>query len=431
MDLHGFSGKRICVAISGGADSVALLHYLKTVEKEHGYTLCAVHCEHGIRGEESVEDMRFVQAFCARLGVTLYTFAEDCPARAKRDKESLETTARNFRRESFSSLILDGKADVIATAHHTGDEAETVLFRIARGSSLTGVGGIAEQSGYIIRPFLYRTKEEILEYAEKNGLDYREDKTNADTRYARNKIRHEVLPKLEETVGGATENIARFARLATEDDALLYEYANGLVTQTDGEYLVAFCERKPLFRRACLTALKGLGVNRDYTALHLEQAFALQALQRGAKLDFPQGVQAEKTENGVAFRKKIEQIYPEKKAEKAFGEYFDGGAYIVRVSEICPKNKEFLRVDRDKIPQTAVFRFRKEGDSLDRFGGGRKSLKKFFNEKKLPVKEREYLPLIAEKESGEVYAVCGVEISERVKITDETKRVLYIVTEKK
>ncbi|MBQ8229254.1 MAG: tRNA lysidine(34) synthetase TilS [Clostridia bacterium] len=431
MQLRDFSGKKICVAVSGGADSVALLHYLKTAEKQYGYTLCAVHCEHGIRGEESVADMRFVQELCKGWEVPLYTFAEDCPARSKRDKESLETAARNFRRESFSSLVLGGKADFIATAHHAGDEAETVLFRIARGASLTGAGGIAERSGYMIRPFLSWTKEEILEYVKKNALEYREDKTNADTRYARNKIRHEVLPKLEETVGGAAENIARFARLATEDDELLYEYANGLITETGGEYLVAFSEKKPLFRRACLTALKGLGADRDYTALHLQQAYALQDLRRGAKLDLPQEIEAERTENGVVFRKKTAWVAPERTAEQPFGEYFDGGAYTVRVSEICPKNGEFLRVDGDKIPQTAVFRFRKEGDKIERFGGGGKSLKKFFNEKKIPVKEREYLPLIAEKESGEVYAVCGVEISEKVKVRGETERVLYIVTEKK
>lgn len=431
MKLHGFLGKRICVAVSGGADSVALLHYLKTAEKEHGYTLCAVHCEHGIRGEDSVADMRFVQSLCADLGVPLYTFVEDCPARAKREKESLETSARNFRRECFSALIVDGKADFIATAHHAGDEAETVLFRIARGTSLTGASGIAEQNGYYIRPFLGWTKKEILEYTEKNGLSYREDTTNADTRYARNKIRHEVLPRLEETVRGASENIAKFARLATEDDALLYEYAGELVTERNGEYLVAFSDKKPLFRRACLTALKGLGVDRDYTALHLEKAYALQGLQRGAKLDFPQEIEAERKENGIVFRKKSAWIAPEKANEQRFGEYFDGGAYIVRVSEICPEDKEYLRIDGDKLPQTAVFRFRKEGDKIERFGGGGKSLKKFFNEKKIPVKEREYLPLLAEKENGEVYAVCGVEISEKVKVTGDTKRVLYIVTDRK
>ena len=102
MDLSEFSGKKICVALSGGVDSVTLLHILRARRIADGFSLCAVHCEHGIRGEDSVADMRFVQSLCADLGVPLYTFVEDCPARAKREKESLETSARNFRRECFS-----------------------------------------------------------------------------------------------------------------------------------------------------------------------------------------------------------------------------------------------------------------------------------------------------------------------------------------
>lgn len=431
MQLQDFSGKTICVAVSGGADSVALLHYLKTSEKEYGYTLCALHCEHGIRGAESVEDMQFVQRLCKAWEVPLFLFVEDCPKRAKREKTSLETAARNFRQEKYNGLLGEGKADFIATAHHSADEAETVLFRIARGASLTGAGGITAQRGNVIRPFLRWSKRDILEYIQKHSLEYRTDSTNADTRYARNKIRHEVLPRLEETVCGATENIARFAMLATEDDALLYEYANGLITLENGEYFLSFSEKKPLFRRACLIALKGLGLEKDYTALHLEQAYGLQSLQRGAKLDFPQGVEAEKQEKCVVFRKKTESARPEKNQPQGFGGYFDGGMYTVRVEKTCPKTGGYLRLDGDKLPATAVFRFRKEGDSIDRFGGGTKTLKKFFNEKKLPKTEREYLPLIAEKDSGEVYAVCGVEISEKVKITDETKNTLYIITERK
>ena len=102
LNLQDFSGKHICVAISGGVDSVSLLHYLKGLEKDYGYALCAVHCEHGIRGEESLADARFVEEFCLQQGVPLYAFSEDCPARAKRDKQSLETAARAFRQDCFS-----------------------------------------------------------------------------------------------------------------------------------------------------------------------------------------------------------------------------------------------------------------------------------------------------------------------------------------
>ena len=264
MDLRNFSNKRICVAVSGGVDSVTLLHYLKSCERECGYSLSAVHCEHGIRGEESLADMRFAEELCKAWGVPLFIFSEDCPARAKREKESLETAARNFRYESFTSLAEGNKVDFVALAHHKNDEAETVLFRLARGTSLTGVGGMAEMNGYLLRPLLSWTRAEIVEYAVKNNLSWREDQTNKETDATRNKLRLEVLPKLEEAVPGAAENLVRFASLASEDDALLYEYAEKLLLleETDGETLVsvAFRDKKPLFRRACLLALKTLGV---------------------------------------------------------------------------------------------------------------------------------------------------------------------------
>ena len=172
-------------------------------------------------------------------------------------------------------------------------------------------------------------------------------------------------------------------------------------------------------------------MEKDYTALHLEQAYGLQSLQRGAKLDFPQGVEAERLEKGLVFRKKRVCVLPKKAEPQGVCRYFDGGGYTVRLEKTCPISGAYLRLDGDKLPSSAVFRFRKEGDSIQRFGGGRKTLKKFFNEKKLDKHAREYLPLIAEKDSCEVYAVCGVEISEKVKITDETTNILYIITEKK
>ncbi len=441
MKLHDYKGKRICVAVSGGVDSTALLHYLKQQEKTCGYTLSAVHCEHGIRGEESVADMRFVQETCTLWSVPLFLFTEDCPKKAEREKTSLETAARNFRYACFEKLLSRGDVDYIATAHHVCDEAETVLFRIARGSGLAGASAMHGGREKYIRPFLDWKKEEICSYAKENGVSYREDYTNFQTDVTRNKLRLTVLPLLEQAVPNATENIARFARIAAEDERFLLNMSkkllSGQLENDEKRITVAFCEEKPLFNRACLFAMKTLGVTHDYTSVHLDGLFALQSSERGAYLTLPKALIAEKQTTGIVFRIGKERENPiEKPMEKPFNENgFDGGMYAVNVFSAPPMADmyvgEVLRIDADAVPDTAVFRFRKEGDELQKFGGGTKSLKKFFNEKKIPVEMRAFLPLIAEKDSNTVYAVCGVEIADNLKITKDTKRILYIALQKK
>ncbi|MBE7077871.1 MAG: tRNA lysidine(34) synthetase TilS [Clostridiales bacterium] len=429
MKLDGFFGKKICVAVSGGVDSVCLLHYMKSQEKPYGYHLCAVHCEHGIRGEESLLDARFVEELCKEWDIPLYTFSADCPTRAEREKVSLETAARNFRKEIFKGLIEEKTADYIATAHHKNDEAETVLFRLARGTSLSGVGGMSAMNGYMIRPFLDMTRGEIEEYALKNGLTHREDSTNKERDATRNKLRLDVLPALENAVPGAIGGLVRFAEKAKEDDEFLYAMAKELVTEKDGGVLVEFSNQKPLFSRACMLALKRVGIFHDYTSVHLERAWALQSLQLGAKQTMLKGVEAKKTEKGIFFYLPSETEKEGKGVEQPFVlGTFDGGRYEVNVNTSPTSEAGVLRIDGDELPANSVFRFRKEGDFIRCFGGGTKSLKKFFNEKKVPKEDREYIPLIAEKNGSEVYVVCGVEIADSVKVTEKTKRVYFIKT---
>lgn len=434
--LERLYGKRICVAVSGGADSVALLHYLKAQSSHYGFSLSAVHCQHGIRGQASLDDKAFVIKLCNEWNIPLFLFDEDCLLRAKDKKESLETTARNFRRESFVSLIKEKKADYIATAHHLGDEAETVLLHLARGAGLSGARGIQPQSEFYIRPFLSWPKEKILAYIGEHGLSYCTDESNFCLDATRNKIRLQVLPLLEEIIPSATENIAKFAQKALEDDTFLYALSDKLITRQGDAYLLSFHDEKPLFYRATLTILKSLGLTQDYTTKHLESAYALQYLERGAKAHLPKNIRLEKTDKGILFTIQTQEpTIPPNYTEKPFTlDGFDGGRYAVKIETFAEKETAngwcVLRFDKDKLPKDAVFRFRKDGDEIEKFGGGTKSLKKFFNERKISVKERSYLPLIASSETGEVYAVCGVEIADKIKTTEDTKSVLYIVLQK-
>ncbi|MBQ9729919.1 MAG: tRNA lysidine(34) synthetase TilS [Clostridia bacterium] len=436
--LEKLQGKTICVAVSGGVDSVCLLHYLNERKKEYGYSVCAVNFEHGLRGEESVEDSRFVADLCNKWQVPLYTFSADCNQKSIEEKTGLEETARNFRMEVYARLIAEKKADLIATAHHADDNAETILFRLMRGASLSGVRGIEEQTSFFIRPFHEKTKEELYQYAKKHGLSYRVDKTNFEPITARNRIRLEVLPVLEQCVPGAKKNLLRFASLAAEDDAFLYRLSEQYVQKGtpkvagDSGWFVRFCEEKPLFYRAALTVLKALGMETDYTFARLEELYRLQFLQTGTKASVCEWLYAEKEYECIRFYKVVEQSAEEEiEFPFALGEYRVGGYRVVvqLKDENALKTHENawgreLTADFDKFPKTAKIRLKKEGDRFEKFGGGEKTLKKYLTDKKIPSRERAVIPVIAE--GSEVYAVFGVEISERVRVVNGAARVCVL-----
>ncbi|MBR2340892.1 MAG: tRNA lysidine(34) synthetase TilS [Clostridia bacterium] len=426
FDLSYYKDKRICVAVSGGVDSTSLLHFLKANEEKYGYQLCAVNFEHGIRGAESVADSQFVQELCAQWGVELYSFSEDCIARAEREKASLETSARNFRNEHYEQLLKLGKADVIATAHHADDVAETVLFRISRGSALSGATGIRRAENGRIRPFINKTKSEILAYATEHKIPYREDSTNLQTEATRNALRLQVLPILQARIPSAVKNISRFALSAAEDDSFLYELSNELLERKRDGYIVRFSKKKPIFSRACLTAMKSLGIDKDYTQTHLNDLFVLQTLKRGAMITLPKNVVAICENDYILFR------YQRDEALKSFvsvpmqkGE-FQLGEYEICISDESPKHAyslNVLRLDYEKLPCGCVIRSRLEGDVFEKFGGGTKTLKRYMIDKKIPKENRD-VPVIAK--DNVVYAIFGTEISEKVKIDEQTKTTVYL-----
>lgn len=461
MDLRAYKGKRICVACSGGEDSVCLLHYLKSREEKDGFFLSAVHVEHGIRGEESKADAAFVAELCKSNEIPLYLYSADCLSLARSEKISVETAARKARYAAFEKVLRQGKADYIATAHHAGDEAETVLFHLLRGASLTGAGGIKEEREKYIRPFLFYTKAEISEYAKANGLRFRVDKTNFIADTTRNKLRLNALPLLEETVPGASENLTRFAQIARADDEYLYRLAKKLVRVERGnaaDHKKAerptrafvkivngkYAERqKPLFFRACITAMKAAGLTQDYTYAHLCALSELCSKQTGAEVSLPHGVRAKRQYTEIVFfnagTDKKESENDKKAAERATRPFCYGETSLCGVKICITKNRaeaaEFLKreggSDRQKILYAdgeklsgGVIRFKRTGDAFEKFGGGRKSLKKYLTDKKISAIERQKIPLICKE--NEVLAIFGTEISDGVKCTQSTRETAYL-----
>jgi tRNA(Ile)-lysidine synthase len=192
-------GDRVAVAVSAGADSVALLRILLELRPELGIVLSVAHFHHGIRGAEADSDQQFVRELAEGFGLELHTGAGDVPAHARAKKSSLETAAREMRHQWFAQLVSEGRADKIATAHTLDDQAETVLMRLLRGTGSLGLAGIfpVQEQRNLVRPLLEVTRREVEIYLTGIGQFWREDSTNQDLSHTRNRIRHELLPSLE------------------------------------------------------------------------------------------------------------------------------------------------------------------------------------------------------------------------------------------
>ena len=453
-DLSLYKNTRVCVALSGGADSVALLCLFCEEAPAYGIALSAVHVEHGIRGRESEEDAAFVCALCKEQGVPLRLVRADIPARAKEAGVGLEEAARLFRRGVFYRLLKAGAADYVATAHHAGDNAESVLLHLFRGAALTGAGGIrafvpasaladgaegvnevadgVNEGAYgmnevadgpaaglpfarrgLVRPFLACTRAEIVAYLRGRGRAWREDATNADTAYARNFVRRAVLGSAKEVFPAAEKNLYAFSRLAREDDDFLFAEAARILRRGSGGYAVAADAPRPLFLRACVLALRALGVQKDYTYTNFQDVFALAEGKTGRRADLPCGVCAVKEYGRVVLYRPqaAAGYYP--LAEGVFG----FGPFSVRAFR-APAPPAF---SRGAFPRTLYLagdaegelRLRREGDRFTPFGGGDRKLKEFFIDKKIPRRERDLLPVLAA--GSRVLAVCGVEIAKQVK----------------
>ena len=281
FDRAPLTGKKLLCAVSGGADSMCLLHLLHS----GGFDVSAAHFEHGIRGEESLRDAAFVEAFCREQGIPFVLGRGDVPARAAEHGQSLEEAARELR---YAFLEREADAlgcDCIVTAHTRDDLAETLLFNLARGSGPAGLRGIPRERGRILRPLLGVSRAEIEAYLEENHVPHVEDSTNESDNYARNLIRHRAVPALREINPRFDEAAARAARLlARDEDYFRAEAARFLEKnyRDDSLPLSALAALHPaLASRVLRSLLPGL------SALHVDRILAFLSGTEYALLELP------------------------------------------------------------------------------------------------------------------------------------------------
>lgn len=414
------SGEIIGVGCSGGSDSLALLHYLANNQEKFDIEVVAIHVDHEIR-ENSYIDADFVKEKAREWGIRFYKFRVDAPKIAKEKGISLESAAREARYGVFKTLLKKGLIDKIALAHHISDQAETILMHLFRGAGIAGAKGMSAISDKVyVRPFLNTTKDEILQYLAENHLDYCEDETNEDISYNRNFVRNVLMKEIKSRWPNVEQALVNFAKSVKDDDEYINKqiYAEAIITEDKVVKIPTsyFLYDKALVSRIIFRAVKSIGINQDIERKHIEAISDL-ALKgdNGKRLFLPfEAIAIKEYDYLTIYNRHKEEVKFEQ--ELKCGE-FDvpnfGKLVVKRVKDFSILPGQLL-IDYRKVPKDAVWRFRQDGDVFTKFGGGTKKLKSFMIDKKIPVRLRDYIPVLAS--GNEIFAIVGVEISDKVKV---------------
>ncbi len=413
----------VAVALSGGCDSMCLLHFLCQNAQKYGYSVVAINVEHGIRGQASINDTNFVKDYCSKLNIPLISYSVDAPKYASENKLSLEQSARILRYDCFYDALKSNKCTKIATAHHRDDNVESVLFNIFRGTGLKGLSGIKSQrEDNIVRPFLSVDRLELEEYAKRNAIPFVTDQTNLSDDYTRNFIRLNVIPKIKEIFPELNQSIQRLSDIAQTDDEYLTGVAKKLII-LDGETArIPLPCHSAIFSRAIILALKAMGVKKDWEKSHIDSINRLATLNNGAKISLLDGITAIKEYDKIVFFRAHEKPTAELKFSLGNTAFLGKTLSIKEENKLTANLKTGLKADLAKIPNTAVIRTRRDGDVFTKFGGGTKLLNDYFTDKKIAQRARDSQILIAD--GNVVLAILGLAISDKIKVEDSTQTII-------
>ena len=408
---------RLALAISGGRDSMALLHWFCQNFSKDKFFVITVH--HNLRGDEGRRDRDFVVDYCKSQGVNCKVYEEDIPAFCKEGGYTVEQGARIRRRQIFKELVDTRKAQRVVTAHHLSDNVESVLMHIFRGSGLKGLCGMSLDDGTLLRPMLDCSRERIDSYVAKYEIPYVEDSTNASVDYTRNRLRREIIPLIKSVYGGLDNNVSRLSQRAEE----IWQYLDGDCRRfsiSDGEVLLpldVFDNEDAIVAQTVINAVDSITTRVDLTSKHIEAIRALKDKQSGASVDLPFNLKAHRQSDCIAL------AFEEK---REYGGIVDGyGEYDLgdRVLTLSKEYQEGLVCDLDKINGCEI-RNRRQGDTFKRYKGGSKSLGDYFTDKKVPKRLRDNAIVIAK--DNIVYLLPEYEIGDIVKVDDATCNKAYI-----
>lgn len=405
--------KEICVALSGGADSVCLLYILNELKDEFGFALSAFHLNHMLRGNEADRDEIFVKKICERLGIPLVIEKADIKLEAEKRRESIELCARNIRYE----LLKKHAKGLVALAHTASDNLETVIYNLARGSGIKGLGGIPPVRDIFIRPLINSTRQEVENYLAEKNIPYVTDSSNLSDDYTRNYIRHHIVPEIVKLNPSAEQTVAANSENLREDSDFLSGMATkiySIIAKEDSFDATLLKEQHPAIAKRVLAMLYFENIGCSADNLHINRMF--ETLIENKKVSLPRGFYAECDGKIFKIGKESEKSKTSVfKTEIVYGNLeTDDNVYNLLLKNV---------IDCDKIVGELKIRNREEGDSICLAGRGcTKTLKKLFNELAIPIEQRTSLP-IAEDDNGIVW-IYSVGVADRVKVDKNTKKTI-------
>ncbi|MDE6275533.1 MAG: tRNA lysidine(34) synthetase TilS [Clostridia bacterium] len=408
---------RLALAISGGRDSMALLHWFCQNFSKDKFFVITVH--HNLRGDEGRRDRDFVVDYCKSQGVNCKVYEEDIPAFCKEGGYTVEQGARIRRRQIFATTVQDGQAQRVVTAHHAQDQVESILMHVFRGSGIRGLTGMSLDDKTILRPMLQVSREQVEEYINVNSIPYVDDSSNDSDDYTRNKLRLQILPLIRQVYGGVDNNILRLSERAKETcDYIDKNSRNYLIKQGEAFISIKVLQTdRAIATNTVINAVDEISTRVDLTQKHIDSILALIDKRSGASVNLPFALTAHR-QGGFIVLSKLKSVAYSGVIE-GYGDY-DLGECILKISKDCVGK---LRCDFDKLCGAEI-RNRKDGDIFKRYKGATKNLGDYLTDIKVPKRSRENIVVLAK--DNVVYALPQYEIADIVKIDNDTKNIAYM-----
>lgn len=446
------SGDKILVALSGGPDSVCLLNILYNLKDKLDIEIGAAHLNHLLRDKDAFEDEEYVKKLCEELNIPCFVKRVDINKYSKEKKMSSEMAGRDARYNFFDEIIQDYGYNKIATAHNANDQAETILFRLMRGTGIEGLCGIKVSRDRIIRPILCLSRKEVEEYIDINNLNPRIDKTNFEKIYNRNKIRLDMIPYIKENFNeDIIQTLNRMSVLLQKDNEFIEKsaisfYEKYCIQQSD--YFIikkeVFDKHEAVVTRVIRYALTNFSkIHYDFEMKHIYEIFSLAKNNSGKIIDLPNKIYAENIYGDIYIKERKNNNNSDVKQEITISKDEINGKKINFKNEVIEfsvinndlslnlkKNKLIKYFDFDKINNFISLRNRKNGDKIIPLGmNGSKKLKDIFIDMKIPKEERDCTPILCFDEN--ISWIVGIRVSEEYKITNKTKNILKVIVKRK